>query len=73
MILINLLCFNEKMMSVKFYETKIKTHIISLSVIIAALSGKIFLQKIIIKNIISYNFTHFLTYNKKYDEDVFKF
>jgi hypothetical protein len=58
MILINLLCFNEKMMSVKFYKTKIKTHIKALSVIIAALSGEIFLKKIIIKNIISYNFTH---------------
>jgi phosphoserine aminotransferase len=49
MVLINLLCFNENIMGVNLYETKC---IIALSVIIAALSGEIFLKKIKIKNML---------------------
>jgi hypothetical protein len=48
MILINLLCFNEKIMGMKPYEIKIKNfflHIIALNVIITALSQRFFFKK----------------------------
>jgi hypothetical protein len=49
MVLINLLCFNEKIVGVNLHETKC---IITLSVIIVALSGEIFFKKIKIKSIL---------------------
>jgi hypothetical protein len=59
MVLIHLLCFNEKILGVNLHESKC---IIALSVIIAALSGDIFLKNLKLKTT-TFTTHHIISYH----------